>query len=59
MTFHVDQEKHFVRSDTTKEVAAESLQTIKRLMDKEVNAYFMQIVTTGDYICYPRNGQRQ
>ena len=56
MKFHVNQEKHFVRSDTTKEVVAESLQMIKRLMDKEVNAYFMQIVTTGDYIYYPRNG---
>ena len=42
MKFHVDEEKHFVCSDTTKEVATESLQTIKRLMDKEVNAYFMQ-----------------
>ena len=59
MKFHVNQEKHFVRSDTTKEVVAESLQMIKRLMNKEVNAYFMQIVTTRDYIYYPRNGQRQ
>ena len=48
MEFHVSEEKHFIRGDTTREVAAKSLQTIQRLMGKEVDAYFMQIVTTGD-----------
>jgi len=48
MEFHVSEEKHFIRGDTTREVAVESRQMIQRLMGKEVDAYFMQVVTTGD-----------
>lgn len=50
MEFHVGEEKHFIRGDTTRTVAAESLQTMQRLMGREVDAYFMQVVTIWDSI---------
>ena len=48
MKFHINEEKHFICGDTTREVATESLQTIQRLMGREVDAYLMQVVTTRD-----------